>query len=369
MSVPEKIPLSGLSRGDLEARTERLLAENAAVKQAMAELRAGIAKLKGVTGRPAIRPSGMEQKTELKPGDRAGKRGVKQRKTKRLVIHEERVIKADVPAGSRFKGYEDFVVQDLVLRPHVVRIRRERWLTPDGRTVLAPMPAEVAGHFGPELRRFVLLQYHQGQVTMPRLVTQLRAIGIVISKRQVVRLLNADTGPFVDEARAVLRAGLETAPWISVDDTGARHRHQNGYCTQLGNDHFAAFTTTKSRLNFLEVLRAGYRDYVINAEAYRRQRALAGPVIKALAGHPDRHFADEAGWRDHLRRLGVTDLETNPDPVRIATEGALWGAIKGLLPDTVVDDAGQFALEALCWAERLIHKLDTFTDKQYAAQQ
>src|ERR671920_2234061 len=43
--------------------------------------------------------------------------------------------------------------------------------------------------------------------------------------------------------------------------------------------------------------------------------------------------------------------------------------------DTVIlsDDAGQFALDdhALCWvhAERLIHKLDTFTDKQHAAQQ
>jgi hypothetical protein len=116
---------------------------------------------------------------------------------------------------------------------------------------------------------------------------------------------------------------------------------------------------------------------VINAEAlaYMRQRALAGPVIKALASHPDRHFADEAGWLDHLRRLAITDLEVTPDPVRIATEGALWGAIKahGLLPDTVIlsDDAGQFAIEALCWvhAERLIHKLDTFTDKQYAAQQ
>ena len=190
MSVPEKIPLSGLSRGDLEALTERLLAENAELKQTVVELRAEIAKLKGVTGRPVIRPSGMERKAEPKPTDKAGKRGVKQRKTERLVIDEERVIRANVPAGSRFKGYEDFVVQDLVLRPHVVRIRRERWLTPDGQTILAPMPAGVAGHFGPELRRFVLLQYHQGQVTMPRLVTQLRAIGIVISKRQVVRLLN-----------------------------------------------------------------------------------------------------------------------------------------------------------------------------------
>jgi hypothetical protein len=37
------------------------------------------------------------------------------------------------------------------------------------------------------------------------------------------------------------------------------------------------------------------------------------------------------------------------------------------------DDAGQFALDrhALCWvhAERLVHKLDTFTDRQHAAQQ
>ena len=43
--------------------------------------------------------------------------------------------------------------------------------------------AGISGHFGPELRRFVLAQYHQGQVTVPRLLAQLRAFGIVISKR------------------------------------------------------------------------------------------------------------------------------------------------------------------------------------------
>jgi Transposase IS66 family len=381
MSGPEKISLSGLLRGELEALAERLLAENAALRQAIAELRAEVATLKGVKGRPKVRPSGMEKATEPGPPEQGRGGAVRARKVGQLTIHEERVIAADVPAGSRFKGYEDFLVQDLVLRPHVVRLRRERWLTPDGRTVTAPLPAGIVGHFGPELRRFVLFQYHQGQVTVPRLAAQLGAIGIAISKRQVVRLLNGSQGTFLDEAREVLRAGLSTASWISVDDTGARHKHQNGVCTQLGNDRFAAFATTgsRSRLNFLEVLRAGFGDYVINAEAlaYMRGRALAGPVIASLAEHPERHFPDAAAWLRHLERLGIAGATVTPDPVRIATEGAVWGSIKahGLLPDTVIlsDDAGQFALgrHALCWvhAERLVHKLDTFTERQHADQQ
>ena len=380
MSASKQISLSGLPRGELEALAERLLAENDALRQVIAGLKAEVATLKGVRGRPELKPSGMDERTEPAPAESRG-RGAKASKAGRLPIDEERVIAAEVPAGSRFKGYEDFLVQDLVLRPHVVRLRRERWLTPDGRTVTAPMPAGIVGHFGPALRRFVLAQYHQGQVTVPRLVAQLRAIGILISKRQVVRLLNAGQDAFLAEAREVLRAGLSTAGWISVDDTGARHKHRNGVCTQLGNDHFAAFATTasKSRLNFLEVLRAGFTDYVVNAEAlaYMRQRALAGAVIDRSAADAERHFPDEAAWRRHLERLGIIGLTVTPDPARIATEGAVWGSVKahGLLPDTVIpsDDAGQFALDrhALCWvhAERLVHKLDTFTDRQHAAQQ
>ena len=65
-------------------------------------------------------------------------------------------------------------------------------------------------------------------------------------------------------------------------------------------------------------------------------------------------------------------MKVAPDPVLIASEAALWGAIhhQGLLPDTVIvsDDAGQFRVgaHALCWihAERLVHKLVPANDKQ-----
>lgn len=373
--------LDSLSAAELKSLVLRLLEEMAELRRTVAAQRDEIARLKGGPGRPNIKPSGMERASEPKPPPASGGGPRPQGgKTSKLSIHEELTIKAAPPPGSRFKGYAHFVVQNLVIRPHVVNFCRERWLTPSGEVIAAPLPDGINGHFGPELRRFVLAQYHQGQVTIARLLVLLRGFGILISKRQLVRLLIADQHDFLDEARDVLRAGLTSAAWITVDDTGARHKAANGFCTQIGNQHFTWFGTTasKSRSNFLELLRAGHRDYVVNVEAlaYMRQRALAGPVSARLAEHPDKIFADQAAWTAHLNELGISALKVNPDPVMVATEGALWGAIKahGLLPNTIIvsDDAGQFNVgqHGLCWvhAERLVHKLDTFTDEQRIAQ-
>jgi len=373
--------IDALSAAELKSLVLRLLEEVAELRRTVAVQRDEIARLKGGAGRPNIKPSGMDKATEPRSGKTGGKRRRRGSTKAKLSIHEERTLKAEAPPGSRFKGYAGFLVQDLVIRPHVTHFRRECWQTPDGKMVMAPLPEGIDGHFGPELRRFVLAQYHQGQVTVPRLVTLLRGFGIVISKRQIVRLLIAGKESFLEEARGVLRAGLANAAWVSVDDTGARHKARNGFCTQIGNAQFAWFATTgsKSRLNFLELLRAGHGDYIVNAEAlaYMRTRSLASPIVAKLAEHADRAFADRRAWEAHLDRLGISALTVNPDPVMVATEGALWGSIKahGLLTNTVVvsDDAGQFKVgqHGLCWvhAERLVHKLDTFADAQRAAQQ
>ena len=159
------------------------------------------------------------------------------------------------------------------------------------------------------------------------------------------------------------------------------HKAKTGVCTQIGNDQFTSFSTTgsKSRLNFLKLLNAGDTTHLINDAgiAYIRERNLSGKVIDLLAAHPTRSFADRAAWTAHLDALGITKLVVHPDPVRIATEGALWGSIaaQGLLHGTVIvsDGAGQFDVgrHALCWvhAERLVHKLDAFTADRQAAKE
>jgi hypothetical protein len=139
----------------------------------IAQLEDEIAVLKGEKKRPRFKPSQLDKKAGREEGALGeGKRpgSEKRSKTGSLVIHEEQVIAPAeaVPEGSRFKGYRDVVVQDLVIRAHNTRYRLERWETPDGGTLMGELPVAVrGGHFGVTLVSYILYQHHHCQVTQP----------------------------------------------------------------------------------------------------------------------------------------------------------------------------------------------------------
>lgn len=99
-------------------------------------------------------------------------------------------------------------MRDLVLMAEIVRYRRECWITPEGRTMLAPLPTGAVGGYGANLKRLCLMLHAQGQVTTQRLMTLLNDIGVNVSKRQVVRLLTKGMDGLAAEDSAVLHAGL-----------------------------------------------------------------------------------------------------------------------------------------------------------------
>lgn len=336
--------------------------------------------LKGEKKRPTFKPSKLDKETEKSRKDAAEAKKDKKRpgsnkrsKNAELTIHEDQLIqpKGTIPPGSRFKGYRDFVVQELVIRTQNTRYRLARWETPDGQTLTAQLPSELGGHhYGPYLRGYILYQHHHCQVTQPLLLEQLREWGVDISSGEINHLLSEDKDAFHQEKDDVLKTGLAVSDYVTVDDSGARHQGKNGYVTQIGNDHFAWFESTdsKSRINFLKLLCAGEQGYRINDDTvtYWRQQKLPQTPLALLVSSPTRYFTDPEQWEKHLDELRVTKARHR----RIATEGALLGNVMhdGRCRDLVIvsDDAGQFniLLHALCWvhSERLIHTLIPLND-------
>jgi len=350
---------------------EQLTAENQA-------LRDEVARLKKHARRPQVkpsRPSRPQSPSDPTPGKRPG--SAKRHKTETLEIHEtRRIAPASRPDNATFLGCRSYTVQDIRITSHNIRYELEQWEGPDGTVYGGQLPPSAqGGHFGPTLRSFILYQYYHGHVTQPRLLVQLREYGVDISSGQLSRLLTEGHEAFHAEKTDMLSTALAVSPYVQTDDTGARHQGKNGYCTYIGTPWMSWFASTdsKSRLNFLTLLRAGQTLYVLEPDAitYMEERGLPKTWLALIREFTGYAFLDDAAWQTFLTSLGMEV----PEPIRIATEGAMLGALlcQGVTPDLVVlsDGAGQFNvfLHALCWihAERSLTKLIPVTEQEQAA--
>jgi len=336
-------------------------------------LRDEIARLKGQKPRPNIKPSRLEAASKKSKAQKRKKRP-KKSKTKKIEIHEVVSIKPDnLPEGSKLKDHQEYIIQDIVLGSWNTCYRRQRWQTPSGEYVLGQLPEHIKGsHFGSTLTAFILYQYYGCHVTQPLIKEQLHELGVDISTGQINNIIINNKDRFHTEKDQILSAGLKLSGHINVDDTGARHNGQNGYCTHIGNEYFAWFKSTdnKSRINFLNLLRCEHTDFVINDQAlsYMAEQKLPKYQLAKLSCIKGKIIKNEIRWNNFLKRQKIKAEHHH----RIATEGALIGSIThhGFNPDLAIisDDAGQFKvfLHGLCWvhAERTIQKLVGYSDHQ-----
>ena len=386
-------PIPSLCPEDLTQRETLLLQLLGEREDYIQQLINENARLKGEKGKPKIKPSRLEpekksqqeegnseDKTSEENKDKKKRPGsAKRHKTASLPIHSTKIIQPteQIPPDSEFKGYQDYTVQELIIRAHNTRYRLASWKTPTGKYLKGKLPEQVRakGHFGSILRSYTLYQYHHCHVTQPLLLEQLREWGIDISTGQLNRLLVEDKDSYHVEKQDILRVGLKVSSSINTDDTSARHQGVNSYCTHIGNEWFAWFETTprKNRINFLELLRGQRTDYVLSSEAltYMSEHKLPQSLWLPLSFSINRVFKNKEEWLTYLQRQGIE----KDAHVKTATEGALLGAVlaSGIRSDLgiVSDGAGQFRLleHGLCWvhAERLINKLIPLTEAQRLA--
>jgi len=338
-------------------------------------LKAEVARLKKLPKKPKIKSSKLtkDDSDKSKGSGKSGKSGASRKRKKKLTIHETKIIKPDnLPDGSRLLGYENYTVQDMVIKPHNTLYRLARYQTPDGKPLIGTLPDELQdSHFGIELKGYIIYQYYHQRVTQPLILQQLDEWGIDISSGQISNILIQNKEHFHAEKDELLSAGIENSRYIHVDDTGSRHDGKNGYCTHIGNESFAWFSSTesKSRINFLKLLRGSAFDYTITSAAldYMRTQGLPLKPLAAIKNNKNAIFANEDEWDAYLQQLKIT----NTRHVRIATEGALLGTLSsiGFPPDLVIisDDAGQFNVlqHALCWvhADRVFQRIVPLNDK------
>ncbi len=260
-------------QAQLAAQAEQL----ALPSEQIGQLKDEIAGLKGEKARPEIKPSSLNADLPGKSGSTKGKkkrrgRGKPRRKkTQTLAIHDENVIQPEtIPPGSVFKGYQTYVVQELEITLKNTKYLRARYLSPTGEYVIGELPAAVKeSHVGVPLRSYILSQYYQQHVPQGLILHQLRQWGVEISSGQLNELIIAGHERFHKEKAALLRVGLAVSSPINVDETGARHQGKNGYCTHIGNEWFAWFSSTesKSRINFLPLLGGEHPDYIVDEVA------------------------------------------------------------------------------------------------------
>lgn len=346
------------------------------LQETVAKLKEEIDRLKRQKSRPKIPPSTLENNKQGKGSENIGtqQRSADNPVGPKKIRHQEIIINPiNVPEGSRFKGYSDFHVEDLNIEALKIKYRLAVYETPTGEILRGQLPTNLKRkHYGPTLITYCLDQYHGRGVTRPQLLEQLHGIGVTISAGELDNLLIADKEIFHEEKAAIFETGKTLSDYLNTDDTNARHDGKNGYCTHVGSPLFSYFESTlsKSRINFLKILRGPHEDYILTEDAlmYAFEQGITEKTQEKLDDHADRRFKDQASWEKFLNKQRIcTDKEQ-----RIATEAALLGSAitHGLKPYMLImsDAAGQFRIliHALCWIheERHYRKFITLTEEE-----
>lgn len=343
---------------------QKLRAENLA-------LRDELARLKGQPPRPSFPdgPSGAKGKPALSSEKERNERKRKRRARNflRIAVDREEIAPVDrstLPGDAEFKGYEDKLVQDLLIRTDNVLFRREKFYSPLlGKTFLGPLPPGCEDGFGPQLRAWMYVMYFATNTSQPRLQSLLHTAGVQISSGQISSLLTRDPAGIDQELGRAFHAVLAHCPYQHLDDTGTRVDGVGFYCHILSSPLGTFFSTrpSKSRQTVIEVLRnETIGHFRINEESlsWMESDRVPAAVIDALRPHSSETPLPEPQFAELMSRLAPSlgqDVERRVWDAAALADYHLQTQVP-VVALLITDEAPQFEwialAQELCWIHR-----------------
>jgi hypothetical protein len=363
-------------------QVEQLSSELREVRAENQRLRDEINWLKGEQGKPKIkahRPQASPRDHSSEKERRTPSQRHKRSKKAEIVIHRDQVVKVEpaiLPEDAEFKGYEDVVVQDLVLRSENTLFHKEKFYAASThKTYLAELPQGYKGQFGPGIKTLSRALYFEVQASEPKILGLYQDVGIQISKGQLSNLLIKDQDDFHAEKDALYEAGLSSSPWQQTDDTATRVNGQNQHCHVVCNPVYTAYHTrpTKERLAVLDVLRNGReRRFRLNEEAlgYVGNLYWSKAAWRALTSQCSEQDLNEGQFQAQLVKTLPKMSQQQRRELTAAAAVAAYHAETDfpVIQALVCDDAPQFnwltRFMMLCWvhAGRAFKKLIPVVD-------
>jgi hypothetical protein len=346
---------------------EKLTADIRDLQVENQRLRDEVNRLKGEQGKPKAKgnlpkpPSGNHSSENERHQSR--QRHKKSKKAE-IQIDREQVVEVEpsvLPKDAKFKGYEDVVVQDILLRTDNILFHKRKYYAASTRmTYLAELPRGYEGQFGPGIKALTLAFYYGIGTSEPKIQEFFENVGIQISAGEISNLLIKKQESFHTENNAVYEAGLQSSPWQQTDDTLTRVNGQNQHCHVVCNPVYTSYHTraSKERLSVLDVLNNGRkRLFRLNEETIKYLRSI--PWSKA-AWRKIQSWKSEQDWEEtaFLERLEEGLPKLNKQQRKIFLDAAAVAAYHAqkdypVVRALVCDDAPQFNWLGremmLCW--------------------
>lgn len=268
-----------------------------------------------------------------------------------------------LPKDAQFKGYEDKVVQDLIIKTDNVRFKREIYYSASmKKTWLGKIPVGYEGDFGPHINSHIISMKYVNNMSIPKINEFLKNFGVLISGSYISDRLTKHIDVFHQEKAEIYLASLESSSYQQIDDTGSRVNGQNYYTQIVCNPLATVFFTTKrkDRLTILDVLRnfeSGH--FLFNEETFSLLEQLKIPqkLIILLHKVETNTAFNEQEMHEILNNLFPEPNKGKLHRIRIMEASAIayyhqeidMPIVKLLL----CDDAPQFKLItddlSLCW--------------------